>query len=117
MPLKLSKKKAPKAPQTSTGVPIGAKDPSSFPEREIIKEPDQPRRVRAATTIWSEVFATKSDEQLTIAKNLLHKNHMSLYTLLDKETGERMVMTTETFMAEARRVLYDEGLTIWGLDE
>ena len=117
--LKAAPAPEPEAPQNVPEKPKAktkVKDSEKFPKNTIVREEGHPRRVNTYSVLWIEVFASKDEDEVEEARKALLSIVASNYTLLDKESGDRMVMTSETFYADGRRAILDAGLKPWGVE-
>lgn len=83
------------------------------PRNTILKTPGKPRMINTNVMIWHEVMATKDQDEAMKAKKELLSAVMSNFLVLDHETGELVLMTTETFWHNAIALLEKAGYKVF----
>lgn len=115
--LKIKKKAKPVEPPPKKKGPTPEKTFEDFPNRVIVRQENQPRCVKTYNVFWMEVFSSFDEGEADAARAVLHSIPLSVYMLLDKEIGDKMVMTSETYYSQARHALHDAGITPWGVED
>lgn len=98
--------------------PKTLKPPASpkLPKNEIVRVEGKPRKVRSESDmIWVELGAFMDEADVSKARAILHSVPLSAYTVLDKQTKERLVMTTESTWLHAIHLLTTNGVKVWGV--
>lgn len=114
MKLKLSKKAASpaKEAQPSETVPAPAQETA-----KLFTDGNGQRRYNTQMFAWQEVFATGEKDEADKVKMQFYRLLLSSFMVFDFDAKQFVVMTTETFYSDARRVVLDLGFKPWGVGD
>lgn len=87
------------------------------PKSQLFTDDNGQRRVNTNMFAWAEVFSSKDKDLVDQIKMQFGRKLISSYLVFDFETKDYVLMTTETFYSEARRVVLELGNKPWGVED